>query len=187
MPPGANNNQDERNSAVIFCRIFVITSLCSPILLMQGACQPKRALSLSISAWTHQGYCRDCGNHDSFDISIAARSLRFSRMHATHVDRQERVRLPADCGSHANVRAFQVTCFCLSQGFQLLLLCALAADTSYFSRVIRSARPTGFHSRGTMAIITIHRSNFARSIANSMSAAKRIERNAIRFIMQVQI
>jgi hypothetical protein len=33
----------------------------------------------------------------------------------------------------------------------------------------------------------IHRSNLARSIANSMSAAKRIERDAIRFIMQVQI
>jgi hypothetical protein len=38
-----------------------------------------------------------------------------------------------------------------------------------------------------MAIITIHRSNFARSIANSMSPAKRIERNAIRFVMRVQV
>jgi hypothetical protein len=38
-----------------------------------------------------------------------------------------------------------------------------------------------------MAIITIHKSNFARSITNSMSAAKRIERNTIRFIMRVQV
>jgi hypothetical protein len=32
----------------------------------------------------------------------------------------------------------------------------------------------------------IHKSNLARSIANSMSAAKRIERDAIRFMIQVQ-
>src|SRR4029077_20082143 len=28
MAPGANNSQDERNSAIIFCEIFIITSLC---------------------------------------------------------------------------------------------------------------------------------------------------------------
>jgi hypothetical protein len=38
-----------------------------------------------------------------------------------------------------------------------------------------------------MAIITIQRSNLARSIANSMSWAKKIEREGIRFIMHVQI
>ena len=52
----------------------------------------------------------------------------------------------------------------------------------------RSVRPTTFHSRVTVATTaTIHKSNLARSIANSMSAAKKIERDAIRFIMQVQI
>ena len=70
-----------------------------------------------------------------------------------------------------------------AMAFSLLLIYA----TSYFSLATRSARRTGFHNRGTMAIITIHRSNSARSIANSMSAAKRIERNAIRFIMRVQV
>jgi len=33
----------------------------------------------------------------------------------------------------------------------------------------------------------IHKSNLARSIANSMSAAKRIERNAIRFITTARL
>src|ERR1700730_6299057 len=47
--------------------------------------------------------------------------------------------------------------------------------------------PTRFHNRTTIATIMIHRSNLARSIANSMSAAKKIERDAIRFIMQVQV
>src|ERR1700741_699471 len=52
----------------------------------------------------------------------------------------------------------------------------------------RRARPAIFHSRVTIATTaTIHRSNLARSIANSMSAAKRIERDTIRFIMRVQI
>jgi hypothetical protein len=52
----------------------------------------------------------------------------------------------------------------------------------------RSARPATFHSRVTIATtVTIQRSNLARSIANSMSAAKKIERNAIRFVIPVQI
>ena len=51
----------------------------------------------------------------------------------------------------------------------------------------RSARPTRLHNKVTIATVMIHRSNLARSIVNSMSAAKRIERDAIRFIMQVQI
>jgi hypothetical protein len=48
----------------------------------------------------------------------------------------------------------------------------------------RNARPTTFQSRVTIATaVTIHKSNLARSIANSMSAAKKIERDAIRFIV----
>jgi hypothetical protein len=46
----------------------------------------------------------------------------------------------------------------------------------------RSVRATRLHNRVTIATATIHRSNLARSIANSMSAAKSIERSAIRFI-----
>ena len=54
-------------------------------------------------------------------------------------------------------------------------------------RRTRSARPTGFHDSVTIAAVAIHKSNLARSIANSMSAAKRIERDVIRPIIQVQI
>jgi hypothetical protein len=39
----------------------------------------------------------------------------------------------------------------------------------------------------TATTATIHRSNLVRSIANSMSAAKKIERDAIRFRTHVQI
>ena len=47
----------------------------------------------------------------------------------------------------------------------------------------RSLRPTTLRSRVTIATTaTIHRSNLARSIANSMSAAKKIERDVIRFV-----
>jgi len=46
----------------------------------------------------------------------------------------------------------------------------------------RSARPTTFHNRVTIATVMIHRSNLARSMPNSMSAAKRIERDAVRII-----
>jgi hypothetical protein len=51
----------------------------------------------------------------------------------------------------------------------------------------RSACPTKFHDRLTTTTVAIHKSNLARSIANSMSAAKRIERDVIRLIMHVQI
>jgi hypothetical protein len=45
-----------------------------------------------------------------------------------------------------------------------------------------SAGPATFHNMATIATTMIHKSNLARSKANSMSAAKRIERNTIRFI-----
>jgi hypothetical protein len=51
----------------------------------------------------------------------------------------------------------------------------------------RNARPRRFHDSVTIAAVAIHKSNLARSIPNSMSAAKRIEREVIRLIMQVQI
>lgn len=51
----------------------------------------------------------------------------------------------------------------------------------------RSTRPTRFHNSVTIAAVAIHKSNLARSIPNSMSAAKRIERDVIRLIMQIQI
>lgn len=48
-------------------------------------------------------------------------------------------------------------------------------------------RPTTFHSRVTIATpAMIHKSNLARSIANSIIAANNIERDAIRFIARVQ-
>ena len=46
----------------------------------------------------------------------------------------------------------------------------------------RSTCPTRFHDRVTTTTVAIHKSNLARSIANSMSAAKRIERDTIRVI-----
>jgi hypothetical protein len=51
----------------------------------------------------------------------------------------------------------------------------------------RSASATRFHDSVAIAAVAIHKSNLVRSIANSMSAAKRIERDVIRLIMQVQI
>ena len=51
----------------------------------------------------------------------------------------------------------------------------------------RSASATRFHDSVAIAAVAIHKSNLVRSIANSMSAAKRIERDVIRLIMQGQI
>jgi hypothetical protein len=51
----------------------------------------------------------------------------------------------------------------------------------------RGARPTRFHDSVTIAAVAIHKSNLACSIANSMSAAKRTERDVIRLMMQLRI
>jgi hypothetical protein len=85
-----------------------------------------------------------------------------------------------------NVRDFPRDSLLSARAFSCFAFTCLLPTTSYFSRVIQSTRRTGFHNRSTMAITTIHRSNLARSTANSMSAAKRIERKAIRFITRVQ-
>jgi hypothetical protein len=74
-----------------------------------------------------------------------------------------------------------------ARAFSCSSFACLLQTTSYFSRVFRSARPTTCHNRVTIATVMIHRSNLARSIANSMSAAKRIERDTIRLIMRAQI
>ena len=47
----------------------------------------------------------------------------------------------------------------------------------------RSARPKTSHNKVSSATVMIHKSNLARSIANSMNAARRIVRDAIRVIL----